>query len=82
MDVKYGIRLLDRFGLSRALVTEAGQLAGIVTLHDMVLRGVAPKESEAGQFRCVARKALARTRASRAAASSYCSQKRRFPASK
>ena len=48
MDVKYGIRLLDRFGLSHALVTKAGQLAGIVTLHDMVLRCVAPKESAAG----------------------------------
>ena len=48
MDIKYGIRLLDRFGLSRALVTEGGQLAGIVTLRDMVLRYVAPKEGEAG----------------------------------
>lgn len=38
MDVKYAIRLLDRFGLSRALVVEAGKLVGLVTLRDMVLR--------------------------------------------
>ena len=38
MDIKYAIRMLVRFGLSRALVTDAGQLAGIVTMRDMVLR--------------------------------------------
>ena len=41
MNIKYAIRLLARFGLSRALVTEAGDLAGIVTLRDMVLRYMA-----------------------------------------
>ncbi len=38
MDVRYAIRLLTRFGLSRALVMDKGELAGLVTLRDMVLR--------------------------------------------
>ena len=40
MDIKYAIRLLVRFGLSRALVTENGALVGIVTMRDMVFRYV------------------------------------------
>ena len=38
MDVKYAIRLLTRFRLTRALVTERGQMVGIVTLRDMAIR--------------------------------------------
>jgi signal-transduction protein with cAMP-binding, CBS, and nucleotidyltransferase domain len=38
MDIKYALRLLGRFGLSRALVTDDGNLVGIVTMRDMVLR--------------------------------------------
>lgn len=38
MDIKYAIRLLYRFGLSRAIVIEQGVLAGLVTLRDLVLR--------------------------------------------
>ena len=38
MDIRYAIRLLDRFGVSRALVLEQGQLVGLVTMRDMVLR--------------------------------------------
>lgn len=38
MDVKYAIRILTRFQLTRALVTEHGDLAGIVTLRDMAIR--------------------------------------------
>ncbi len=38
MDIKYAIRMLTRFNLSRALVIENGALIGIVTLRDMVLR--------------------------------------------
>jgi CBS domain-containing protein len=38
MDIKYAIRLLARFGLSRALVEEKDKLIGIVTLRDMVFR--------------------------------------------
>lgn len=37
MELKYAVRLLSRFELSRALVTAGGNLAGIVTLRDMVL---------------------------------------------
>lgn len=40
MDIKYAIRLLARFGLSRSLVTEDGKLVGIVTMRDMVFRSV------------------------------------------
>ena len=39
MDIKYGIRLLVRFELSRALVVDHDRkLCGLVTLRDMVLR--------------------------------------------
>lgn len=38
MDIRYAIRLLTRFGLSRALVVDKGELVGLVTLRDMVLR--------------------------------------------
>ncbi len=38
MDVKYAIRILTRFRLSRALVTDKGTMVGIVTLRDMAIR--------------------------------------------
>jgi predicted transcriptional regulator len=39
MDLRYAIRLLVRFGLSRALVLGADrEIQGMVTLRDMVLR--------------------------------------------
>jgi len=38
MSIKYAVRLLARFGVSRALVTFDNQLVGLVTLRDMVLR--------------------------------------------
>lgn len=38
MDVKYAIRLLARFHLSRALVTDQGEMVGIATLRDMAFR--------------------------------------------
>lgn len=38
MDVRYAIRILTRFQLSRALVTEKGSMVGLVTLRDMTLR--------------------------------------------
>jgi CBS domain-containing protein len=47
MDIKYAIRLLARFGVSRALVTDQGALVGMVTLRDLVLRYV-PREAEVG----------------------------------
>jgi signal-transduction protein with cAMP-binding, CBS, and nucleotidyltransferase domain len=48
MDIKYAIRLLARFGISRALVTRDGTLAGLVTMRDMVLRYMAPGEEGGG----------------------------------
>ncbi len=48
MDIKYALRLLGRFGLSRALVTDDGALAGIVTMRDMVLRYLADAGDEEG----------------------------------
>jgi len=41
MDIKYAIRLLGRFRLSRALVTDKGKAVGLVSMRDMVLRFVA-----------------------------------------
>jgi len=38
MDIKYAIRILTRFQLNRALVTEKGEMVGIVTLRDMTIR--------------------------------------------
>lgn len=38
MDLKHAIRLLYRFGVSRAIVTERDKLAGMVTTRSMVLR--------------------------------------------
>ncbi|MBO6562111.1 MAG: CBS domain-containing protein [Nisaea sp.] len=38
MDIKYAIRMLNRFKLTRALVTRQGEMVGIVTLRDMVVR--------------------------------------------
>ena len=46
MDIKYVIRLLARFGVSRALVTDHDALVGMVTLRDLVLRYM-PREAEA-----------------------------------
>ena len=48
MDIKYAIRLLSRFELSRALVTEQGRLVGIVTVREMVFRFVTEGGGEAG----------------------------------
>ena len=45
MDIKYAIRLLSRFGLSRALVTKGSALSGIVTMRDMVLRYLAGEDA-------------------------------------
>ena len=40
MSLKYAVRLLFRFKLTRALVLENGKIAGLVTLRDMVLRSI------------------------------------------
>jgi len=44
MGVKYATRLLNRFGVSRALVTERDKLVGMVTTRSMVLQFVGPDE--------------------------------------
>ena len=44
MDIKYAIRLLRRFNLSRALVSEQGQLIGLVSLREMVFRYIPEKD--------------------------------------
>lgn len=50
MDIKYAIRMLQQFELSRALVLDKGALCGIVTLRDLVLRYLLPshKPTQAG----------------------------------
>ena len=40
MNIKYAVRLLMRFRLTRALVLEKGALVGIVTLRDLTLRSI------------------------------------------
>ena len=40
MNIKYAIRLLTRFKLTRALVVEQEKVVGIVTLRDMAIRFV------------------------------------------
>lgn len=40
MDIRYCARFLDRFGLSRAPVVEAGKVIGIVSFTDIVLHGL------------------------------------------
>jgi signal-transduction protein with cAMP-binding, CBS, and nucleotidyltransferase domain len=40
MDIRYCARLFDRFGLSRTPVVKNGQIIGIVSHTDMVLKGM------------------------------------------
>ena len=41
MDIRYCARLFDRMGLSRAPVVDGGEMIGIVSYTDMVLKGLA-----------------------------------------
>lgn len=41
MDIRYCARLFARFDLSRAPVVEAGDVVGIVSLTDLVMKGMA-----------------------------------------
>lgn len=43
MDVRYCARLFDRFDLSRAPVMENGEVVGIVSMTDLVLKGLVTK---------------------------------------
>ena len=40
MDVRYCIKLFDRFGISRAPVTENGKIVGLVSYTDIVLKSL------------------------------------------
>ncbi|WP_429884521.1 CBS domain-containing protein [Geoalkalibacter halelectricus] len=44
MDIRYCARLFDRFDLSRAPVIENDDLLGVVSLTDLVLRGLCVQE--------------------------------------
>ncbi|MGS0682799.1 CBS domain-containing protein [Shewanella sp. 125m-7] len=43
MDVRYSARLFDRFGITKAPVIENGKIAGLVSYHDLVLKGMINK---------------------------------------
>jgi CBS domain-containing protein len=43
MDIRYCARLFDRFHLSRAPVVETGEVIGIVSLTDLVMKGMLPR---------------------------------------
>ena len=40
LDIRYCARLFERFGLSRAPVEENGKIIGVVSLTDMVFKGL------------------------------------------
>jgi CBS domain-containing protein len=42
MDIRYCARLLARFDLSRAPVLEHGEVIGIVSVTDLVIKGLVP----------------------------------------
>ncbi len=46
MDIKYAIRILTRFGLSRTLVIDNGRLVGIATMRDMVFHYISPQDAK------------------------------------
>ncbi|GIU05652.1 CBS domain-containing protein [Shewanella sp. c952] len=43
MDVRYCARLFDRFGITKAPVVEQGKIVGLVSYHDIVLKGMINK---------------------------------------
>ena len=43
MDIRYCTRLLDRFGLSRAPVLEQHKVIGLLSITDIVLKGLMPE---------------------------------------
>lgn len=45
MDVRYSARLFDRFGITKAPVVENGKIAGLVSYHDIVLKGMINRSS-------------------------------------
>lgn len=49
MDIRYCARLLERFAIARAPVIDAGKVIGIISYHDMVLRGLMQSIRQAEQ---------------------------------
>ena len=50
MDIRYCARLFNRFDLSRAPVVDQDEVIGIVSLTDLVVRGMMPsQQKEAGR---------------------------------
>ncbi len=45
MDIRYCARLFERFDLSRAPVVERGEVLGVISFTDMVLKGFGGDES-------------------------------------
>ena len=43
MDIRYCARLFDRFDLSRAPVVQDRQVLGVVSLTDLVMKGLVPR---------------------------------------
>ncbi len=43
MDIRYCARLFARFGLTRAPVLENGEVIGVVSLTDLVIKGMAAR---------------------------------------
>ena len=46
MDVRYCIRLLDRYGLSRVPVLDQGAIVGLISYTDIVLNGMGIEKSD------------------------------------
>jgi len=44
MDIRYCARLLDRFEISRVPVLDNGKVVGVVSLTDLVMKGLATHE--------------------------------------
>lgn len=42
MDIRYCARLFDRFGLTRAPVVDNREVVGVVSLTDLVIKGMLP----------------------------------------
>lgn len=45
MDIRYCARLLDRFEVTRVPVIDQGKVVGIVSFTDLVMRGMAERQS-------------------------------------
>ncbi|MGB7550467.1 MAG: CBS domain-containing protein, partial [Chromatiaceae bacterium] len=43
MDIRYCARLFDRFDLSRAPVVKDREVLGVVSLTDLVMKGLVPR---------------------------------------